>query len=98
MPYTSTTTHEETRIIAAIVERARGINDDIDGLTLFMDIERVHAHIPLALEKWLEADASNFAHDVGGIMHHNDRLTGKLTQFFVPRFAQMYHTPASRQE
>lgn len=41
----------------------------------------------LDLAKLLEADEFNFLHDVGGIVRHIDRETGKLRHHFLPRCA-----------
>jgi hypothetical protein len=53
-----------------------------------MDVTAVHANgCPLRLRELLLADDFNFAHDVFGIRRHLNRDTGRLTGFFVPRFA-----------
>lgn len=36
----------------------------------------------------LPADDFNFAHDVAGIRRRINRTTGKLENYFLPRFAQ----------
>jgi hypothetical protein len=69
-------TKEEFEIIRRIVTRA-------DALAA--------THVggcPLKLSELYDADDSNFLHDIGGIMRHMDRRTGKLGDCFVPRFAK----------
>ncbi len=87
------TTKEDAEIIASIVTRAliqagqHGI--DLNPLSLNMDITACHANgNPLRLQELLDADSFNFAHDVFGIYRHIDRNTGKMLDFFVPRFTQ----------
>lgn len=54
-----------------------------------MDVIAVHANgCPLDLQKLLDADDFNFAHDVDGIYWHLDRTTGRLTDHFLPRCAR----------
>lgn len=53
-----------------------------------MDIAATHVNgCPLNLQKLLEADDFNFAHDVFGIERHLNRSTGELENCFVPRCA-----------
>jgi hypothetical protein len=53
-----------------------------------MDIEAAHCNgNPLKLKELLEADDSNFMHDVLGIRRHINRKTGELEDCFVPRYA-----------
>ena len=92
------TRREEFEIIGKICDRAEemGIvapsaNPANRRMNLVMDIDNAHKDVGLALEKLLEADDFNFAHDVIGIQHHMNRSTGKLEDFFVPRYAQKYH-------
>lgn len=62
--------------------------DASDKNDLVMDITAVHRNImPLRLADLLDADAFNFAHDIGGIRRHLNRQTGELGGCFVPRFA-----------
>lgn len=52
-----------------------------------MDITATHCNgNPLRLDDLLNADAFQFAHDIGGIRRHLNRETGKLEDCFVPRF------------
>lgn len=80
-------TETESEAIDRIVERAVELLPEIDRLTFRMDIAAVHAHTPLDLKTWSEADIGNLGHDVAGIIRHMDRDTGELTDCFVPRFA-----------
>ena len=75
-------------IITAIAHRAA---DEIglDMLNTEMDITACHLNgNPLDLEKLRDADRFNFAHDVCGIYRHIDRDTGRLRDFFSPRFSK----------
>ena len=78
---------EEYRLIAAIVDRAvlAGIYDDIRAAD--RDICAAHRDIPLRLADLLDADRFNFSHDMRGIQRHLNRQTGKLENFFLPRYA-----------
>lgn len=81
-------TPNEQQTVNAIVERA--IEADIydDAVGAHMDISATHFHCPLRLADLLDADQFNFAHDMRGIQRHLNRRTGKLENFFLPRFAQ----------
>lgn len=53
-----------------------------------MNLSACHASgNPLDLQRLLDADDFNFAHDVFGIDRHIDRSTGQLLDFFSPRFS-----------
>lgn len=86
-------TKKESKVIEEIVERARlyamrnGIETPV-RMDLQMDLTAVHANgCPLRLRELAAADDFDFTHDVFGIMRHIDRKTGKLGDFFLPRFA-----------
>lgn len=65
-----------------------GSDEGRDTLSFHMDIVAAHANgCPLRLSDLLAADDFNFAHDVFGISQHLNRETGKLGDFFRPRFA-----------
>lgn len=54
-----------------------------------MDVLAAHANgCPLDFAALAEASDFDLAHDVGGIIRHIDRNTGKLTGCFLPRHAQ----------
>ena len=89
------TRKEECDTIAKICDRAEAMgivassaNPKNKRLTLIMDIDNAHKAIGLQLDKLLEADDLNFAHDVIGIQKHMNRTTGELADFFVPRYAK----------
>lgn len=86
---------QEFLIIGKICDRANEMGimmpSQVQGnerMNLWMDLENAHKDVGLALDKLLEADDLNFAHDVMGIQKHMNRSTGKLEDFFVPRYAQ----------
>ena len=82
---------EEELLVGKIAQRAikkvRFIYPKFSKLDLIMDITATHnENDKLRLEDWLNSDDSNFYHDVFGIMENIDRETGKLKNFFEPRF------------
>ena len=81
---------EDADTIAAIARRAVqafGGYGITQGDTV-MDITAVHANgCPLRLAELLEAEPFDFAHDIGGIRNHLNRETGRLEDFFLPRYA-----------
>lgn len=88
---------DATRIISKIVDRAYATLDaatvsrlwDGERISMMMDLSACHANgCPLRLEELLNADGLHFTHDVCGIAANIDRETGRLGNFFVPRFAQ----------
>ena len=82
-------TSEEASLISRIVERAANqYGEDVDRLSLAMDITAAHANgCPLDLDGLLGAEPFDFAHDIGGIGRHIDRETGVVGGFFRPRYA-----------
>jgi len=77
---------------AAIARRALNAAAKLDirysQMDAVMDIDACHSNgNPLKLRELLEADDSNFAHDVFGIRAHIDRSTGKLNDCFIPRYS-----------
>lgn len=84
------TTREEAILIGKIIDRAmkQGIQVP-DRMTTHMDISATIAQgCPLKLQEWLDCPEDfDFTHDFCGIIRHIDRNTGKLTDFFLPRFA-----------
>jgi len=80
------TTKKEDVIIAEIAIRANKLMN-LDELSTMMDIETCHLkNVELDLKKLLESNDFNFCHDVGGINANLNRDTGKLMNFFLPRF------------
>lgn len=83
---------EDSEIINTITGRAVRLyarhGMKLDAMSFMMDVTATHANgCPLKLAELATADESNFAHDVGGIVRHLDRETGKLGGCFLPRFA-----------
>jgi len=90
---------EDHALAARIAERAVKVADKAFGAmsnkeaTKFqretlMDVIAVHANgCPLQLAELLRADQTDFVHDIFGIRRHIDRETGKLKDFFLPRYA-----------
>ncbi len=81
---------EEVRLINKIVNRGwktmkKNYRERID---MIMDIDAANKCCPLKLQELLEADDINFYHDIIGIGQHMNRRTGKLEDYFIPRFAK----------
>ncbi len=79
-------TDEDRHLIMQIAMRAKndGLNDNV--MEVAMDVTAVHANDhQLDLQKLLDFDNFNFAHDIHGIRGHIDVNTGKLTRGFLPR-------------
>ena len=82
-------TDEERALVTASVKRAQALGFTRDPMDLEMDILAAHANgCSLDFAKLMSFDAFNFIHDVGGIVEHLDRVTGKLGGFFLPRCAR----------
>lgn len=84
-------TNEEDAHIQAIVGRAFGMGlvKKREMLSLEMDLVACNANgTPIDFVKLRGFDDFNFVHDVGGIIRHMDRETGKLTHCFMPRCAR----------
>lgn len=82
----------ERKIIRAIARRARDLyleqSVDRSALDIDMDICATHCNgNPLRLADLLASDDFNLLHDVSKIARHLDRDTGKLGDFFRPRFS-----------
>lgn len=83
---------EEQDLIQKIVQRGREMDKKHHGrsptkLHCVMDICATHANgNPLRLAEMLAADNFNFAHDWYGIRRNLDRETGRLLNYFSPRF------------
>lgn len=95
--------HGDRDLIQKIAERARKmdkLHNGRDARSLQhhrMNITACHANgNALRLEGLLEADDFNFAHDVFGIDRHIDRDTGKMMNFFRPRFLAPEHHDMDR--
>jgi hypothetical protein len=81
-------TIEDDTIITKIVKRAKVMIPKLNSMDLEMDITACHCNgNPLKLQELLDSDDGNFGHDVFGIQRFIDRKTGKLTQYFSPRYS-----------
>ncbi len=84
---------EDHQLIGKIADRFISIAsgnepEKTDRLSLVMDLTACHANgCKLRLTDLLDADTTNFLHDVCGIRRHIDRETGELMDCFRPRFA-----------
>ena len=81
---------EDADFIRVIVDKqiAADLIDIRDVRTFNMDLTVCHLNgNPLRLADMAEASARDVAHDVFGIRRYIDRETGKLTDFFTPRFS-----------
>ena len=82
----------ELKTIAAISRRAKSIFDNaglsFDHLSQTMDLEHVNRICPLDLTRLLNADDTNFSHDIIGIYNNFNRDTLKLHNCFIPRYAK----------
>ena len=82
---------EDDALVMQIVHRATGENPtdySIDPVGLSMDLIATHCNgNPLRLKDLLEGNKQDFFHDLFGIVHNLDRRTGKLKNFFHPRFS-----------
>ncbi len=89
---TNKTTKEELELCGKIAERASSMANkyaqEYKQSTAFMDIELTHSNNPIDLERLLNADDVNFAHDVFGIRNHLNRSTGELMDCFSPRHSK----------
>lgn len=88
------TTNIDRQLINRLARRAVAIDAEQNGdaarkiMDWQMDFTACHANgCPLDLERLSKADNFNFAHDAFGIARHLNRETGKLENFFRPRFA-----------
>jgi hypothetical protein len=84
-------TKEESNLISAIA--SRGVDQIRDLglcgtlLDLIMDLTACHANgCPLRLKDLLDAPMFDFYHDLEGICFNINRSTGKLENYFLPRF------------
>ena len=82
----------EVVLVSDIAKRASRMADELGFpyavFDAVMDIDSVHLNgNPLDLERLLNADDFNFAHDVFGIRKNINRRTGKLENFFSPRYS-----------
>lgn len=84
-------TEEEHRLVIRIAKRYRSIvRGSVEGIQeVVMDLMATHCNgNPLDLQGLLDANDMDLTHDIGGIRRHLDRSTGKLVDFFVPRYTR----------
>lgn len=82
-------TGDESRAVAAIVDRAATMQPNLNRLRLTMDITACHNHaVKLDLDGLLGATVEDFVHDLNGIGNHLDRQALKLEGVFSPRYAR----------
>ena len=88
----ATFTAEEQSHVTRILDRAaalyRARHRRLNRLSLEMDLAATHATLPLRLADLAAASDFDFTHDVFGIIEHLNRLTGRLDDHFIPRFAR----------
>ena len=78
----------ESKIGDRAITMAKKLGVKYDKLTALMDIDACHNNgNPLRLTDLLNADDTNFTHDVFGIRANINRTTGKLDNCFVPRYS-----------
>jgi len=79
----------DAKQVSAIVERVTALIPGACAMVVQMDLVATHANgCPLDFEALKAADDFNLVHDIVGIGRHLDRVSGKLTGGFRPRFAR----------
>lgn len=79
---------EKFELIVEIAERAEELGLLMfDRFSLIMDLEVASDEFNLRLEQLLNADKSNFIHDICGIQNNINRQTKKFENFFIPRYS-----------
>lgn len=80
------TNDERTAIIAICKRAVKELTIEDNLVDLQMDITACHCNgTKLDLQKLLNADKFNFAHDVQGIRSHISRHDGQIKNCFLPR-------------
>ena len=83
------TTAEDARVLAVIVDRARGdAGIRRKYIDLMLDLQVAHSTCALDLAGLVNAKDGDFLHDVWGIINNLNRDTGELENCFIPRFAR----------
>lgn len=80
--------HENAKRAHSIFERWCPLPNVPKMWELEAELTIVHETRGLRLGELFAADEFNFMHDICGIRVHLDRITGKLKDCFVPRFAK----------
>lgn len=83
---------DDQYLIMLIMERVQTIDGWVYGGLDLMDLEMtIYAtHLngcPLDLQKLLDSEPFDFAHDILGMIRHINKDNGSLNNFFVPRCA-----------
>lgn len=79
----------ESKIARRAVTMARQMKIKYTLMDCTMDLDACHNNgCPLKLQELLDADDTNFAHDVFGIRNNISRYSGKLENCFLPRYAK----------
>lgn len=82
---------EDTNKIVMVCERGEklGLACPDERLSTFMTIERAVVCFNINVDRWIESDDANFAHDFAGILNNVNSVTFDTVDFgdFVPRFA-----------
>lgn len=83
----------EKTLALAIADRALQLAASYDVEQRWSRIDTIdlvllaHRGCPLDLEQFLHSSDQDFAHDIGGIRRHLNRITGQLEDGFTPRCA-----------
>jgi len=81
-----TVSHEDATLIISIAKRASK-HYKLNVLDIAIDLTITHSFNPLRLHDLLKAVPYEFCHDIFGIHDNLDHNTGKLNNFFSPRFS-----------
>ena len=81
---------DELDAIFTIADRVAIIVNGANRDVVALDLMECHTKAcPLKLEALAKADDFNLMHDVSGIFRHMDSKAGKLTDCFLPRYADV---------
>ena len=86
-----TMSNDDEKHASTIVERFLLLSGEsrMRKMIYMMDILAAHLNgCPLKLGELAKASDYDLAHDMGGIIRHIDRHTGRLTGCFLPRYAK----------
>lgn len=79
---------DEIVIIVEIAKRAEEMGLLMfDKMSLIMDLQNTHDEFNLRLTDLLNADSSNFLHDIAGIQNNFNRQTMEMENCFLPRYS-----------
>lgn len=82
------TEKERFEYIDKIITRAEKMGITLGKrITHFLDVDNASKQFNMDLDAWLNADDFNFGHDFIGIYNNINRVTKKVENCFVPRFA-----------